>query len=72
VSSLPRPVFTAFFIAIGLWCAYTVVKPEARFGAVKRFAGRAIDSSRTRRIAAGLGGLGAMLLAVWAWNTSGS
>ena len=64
-------MFTAFFMAIGLWCAYTVVKPEARFGAVKRFAGRPIESSRTRRIAAGLEGLVAILLAVWAWNRFG-
>jgi hypothetical protein len=71
VSSVPRLVFTAFFVAIGLWCAYTVVKPEARFAAVKRFAGRSIESSRTRRIAAGLGVLVAMLLAVWAWNSFG-
>ena len=71
MSSVPRLVFTAFFMAIGLWCAYTVVKPEARFGAVKRFAGRPIESSRTRRIAAGLEGLVAILLAVWAWNRFG-
>jgi hypothetical protein len=58
-------------MAIGLWCAYTVVKPEARFGAVKRFAGHPIESSRTRRIAAGLGVLVAVLLALWAWNTFG-
>ncbi len=63
-------LFAAFFVALALWGAFTVVKPQSRLSAVTRFRGRPVESLRTRRIVAAMLGAGCLLAAAEAWRTT--
>jgi hypothetical protein len=71
VPSVARLLFTAFFVALALWCAFTVLKPQSRFSGITRFRGHPIEHMRTRRVVAAVVGIGCLLAAAGAWaNTT--
>jgi len=65
-----RLLFAAFFVALALWGAFTVLKPQSRLSGVTRFRGRPVESLQTRRIVAAVIGAGCLLAAVGAWRTT--
>jgi len=67
--SIPRLLFTGWFIAMALWCAFTIARPNSRLSGVTRVAGGRVVSQRQRRVIAGLVGVLSLCLAVTGWNT---
>lgn len=66
--SVPRLAFTVMFLVLALWCAFSVLRPQSRFGAVTRMRGRRVESMRTRRVASGVIGIGCLLAALGSWS----
>jgi hypothetical protein len=67
--SIPRLLFTGWFIAMALWCVFTIAGPNSRLSGVTRLAGGRVISQRQRQVIAGLVGVLSLCLAVTAWNT---
>src|SRR5919108_4941886 len=47
--SVPRLFFTGLFIALAIWCLFTIARPDSRFSGVRRtFRGRPLTNAEAR------------------------
>lgn len=66
--SVAQILFTGLFTVLALWCVITVGRPDWRFSAVTRVAGRELNPTH-RRVVASMLAVFSVVLAVGAWVT---